>query len=111
MVLTEWDRLVGHEEGIEERVATRVEELLKLDIFKPLALDDLTGITPDCHQRRVTVGRPGLDLVAVLPVGWLSDERITGEGWLKSDRASITKADVLEVIASSEVVPAKAPDK
>ena len=33
MVLTEWDRLAGHEKVIEERVVTWVEELLELDLL------------------------------------------------------------------------------
>ncbi len=31
VVLTEWDRLAGHEKVIEERVVTWVEELLELE--------------------------------------------------------------------------------
>ena len=51
VVLTEWDRLAGHEEVIEERVVTRVEELLKLGRYKPIAVDDLIGTILYGHQR------------------------------------------------------------
>jgi hypothetical protein len=107
MVLTESDRLAGHEKVVEERAVTRVEELLKLGYYKPIAVDDLTGTILDGYQTTAAAKRLGLDLVAVLPVDYLSDERITGEVWPKSGRSSITKADVLEMAASGEVFPAK----
>ena len=88
-------------------MVTRVEELLKLGFYKPIAVDDLTRTILDGYQKTAEAGRLGLDLVAVLPVDYLSDERITGEVWPKSGRASITKADVLEMAASGEVFPAK----
>ena len=78
-----------------------------LGIYKPIVVDDLTGTILDGYQKTAAAGRLGLDLVAVLPVDYLSDERITGEVWPKSGRASITKADVLEMAASGEVFPAK----
>ena len=84
-----------------------MEELLKLGIYKPIVVDDLTGTILDGYQKTAAAGRLGLDLVAVLPVDYLSDERITGEVWPKSGRVSITKADVLEMAASGEVFPAK----
>ena len=107
MVLTGWDRLAGHEKVIKEREVTRVEELLKLGSYKPIAVDDLTGTILDGYQKTAAAGRLGLDLLAVLPVDYLSDEQITGEVWPKSGRASITKADVLEMAASGEVFPTK----
>ena len=107
MVLAEWDRPAGHEKVIEERVVTRVEELLKLGFYQPIAVDDLTGTILDGYQKTAATGRLGLDLATVLPVDYLSDERITGEVWPKSGRASITKADVLEMAAWGEVFPAK----
>ena len=107
MVLTERDRPAGHEKVIEERVATRVEELLKLGFYQPIAVDDLTGTILDGYQKTAATGRLGLDLAAVLPVDYLSDEGITGEVRPKSGRASITKADVLEMAAWGEVFPAK----
>ena len=79
MVLTEWDRIASREEVIEERVATRVEELLKLGSYKPIAVDYLTGTILDGYQKTAAAGRIGLDLLAVLPVDYLSDERITGD--------------------------------
>ena len=88
-------------------MVTRVEELLKLGSYKPIAVDDLTGTILDGYQKTAAAGRLGLDLVEWLPVGYLSDERITREVWPKSGRASITKADVLEMAASGEVFPAK----
>ena len=69
-------------------------------------MDDLTGTILDGYQKTAAAGRIGLDLLAVLPVDYLSDEQITGEVWSKSGRASITKADVLEMAASGEVFPA-----
>ncbi len=107
VVSTEWDRLAGHEEIIEERVATRMEELLKLGYYEPIAVDDLTGTILTGHQETTVTGRLGLDLVAVLAADRLSDERITAEIWPKSGRASITKADVLEIAGSGEVFPAR----
>ena len=88
-------------------MVTRVEELLKLGFYQPIAVDDLTGTILDGYQKTAATGRLGLDLATVLPVDYLSDERITGEVWPKSGRASITKADVLEMAASGEVFPAK----
>lgn len=88
-------------------MVTRVEELLKLGFYKPIAVDDLTRTILDGYQKTAEAGRLGLDLVAVLPVDHPSDERITVEVWPKSGRASITKADVLEMAASGEVFPAK----
>ena len=84
-----------------------MEELLKLGFFKPIAVDDLTGTILDGYQKTAATGRLGLDLATVLPVDYLSDERITGEVWPKSGRASITKADVFEMAAWGEVFPAK----
>ena len=107
MVLAEWDRPPGHEKVIEERVVTRVEELLKLGFYQPIHVDDLTGTILDGYQKTAATGRLGLDLATVLPVDYLSDERITGEVWSKSGRASITEADVLEMAAWGEVFPAK----
>ena len=88
-------------------MVTRVEELLKLGFYKPIAVDDLTRTILDGYQKTAEAGRLGLDLVAVLPVDHPSDERITVEVWPKSGRASITKADVLEMAAWGEVFPAK----
>ena len=82
-------------------------ELLKLGYYKPIAVDDLTGTILDGYQKTAAAGRLGLDLVAVLPGDYLSDERITGEAWPKSGRASMTKTDVLEMVASGEVFSAK----
>ena len=107
MVLTGWDRLAGHEKVIKEREVTRVEELLKLGSYKPIAVDDLTGTILDGYQKTAATGRLGLDPVAVLSVDYLSDERITAEIWPRSGRASITKADVLEIAGSGEVFPAR----
>ena len=107
MVLTESDRLAGHEKVVEERAVTRVEELLKLGYYKPIAVDDLTGTILDGYQKTAAAGRIGLDLLAVLPVDYLSDEQITGAVWSKSGRASITMADVLEMAASGEGFSAK----
>ena len=107
VVSTEWGRLAGDERVIEERVATRVEELLKLGFHKPIAVDDLTGTILDGYQKAAVAGRLGLDLVAALPVDCFLDERIVGEVWPKSTRTSITKAGVLEMAASGEVFPAK----
>ena len=59
-------------------MVTRVEELLKLGFFKPIAVDDLTGTILDGYQKTAATGRHGLDLATVLPVDYLSDERITG---------------------------------
>jgi len=84
-----------------------VEEFLKLGFCRPIAVDDLTGTILGGYQKTATAGRLGLDLVAVLSVDYLSDERITGEVWPKSGRAPITKADVLEMAGSGEVFPAK----
>ena len=86
MVLTEWDRPAGHETVIEERVVTRVEELLKLGFYQPIAVDDLTGTILDGYQKTAATGRLGLDPVAVLSVDYLPDERITGEVWPRSGR-------------------------
>ena len=88
-------------------MATRVGELLRLDVYKLIAVNDLTGTILDGYQKTAATGRLGLDLMAVLPVDYLSDEWIAGEVWLKSARASITKAGVLEMAASGEVFPAK----
>ena len=88
-------------------MVTRVEEFLKLGFFKPIAVDDLTGTILYGHQKTAEAGRPGLDLLALLPVDHPLDERITGEVWPKSGRASITKAEVLEMAASREVFYAK----
>ena len=84
-----------------------MEELLKLGFYKPIAVDDLTGTILAGYQKTAATGRLGLDLVAVLPVDYLSEARITGEVWPKSDRASITKADVLEMAGAGEVFSAK----
>ena len=84
-----------------------MEELLKLGFYKPIAVDDLTGTILDGYQTTAAAKRLGLDLVAVLPVDYLSDERITGEVWPRSGRAPITKADVLEMAGSGEVFSAK----
>ena len=84
-----------------------MDELLKLGFYKPIAVDDLTRTILDGYQKTAEAGRLGLDLVAVLPVDHPSDERITVEVWPKSGRASITKADLLEMAASGEVFPAK----
>ena len=75
---TDWGRLAGDERVIEERVVTRVEEFLKLGFHKPIAVDYLTGSILDGYQKTAVAGRLGLDLVAVLPVDYLSDERIVG---------------------------------
>ena len=88
-------------------MVTRVEELLKLGFYKPIAVDDLTGTILDGYQKTAATGRLGLDPVAVLSVDYLSDERITGEVWPRSGRAPITKADVLEMAGSGEVFSAK----
>ena len=88
-------------------MVTRVEELLKLGFYKPITVDDLTITILDGYQKTAEAGHLGLDLVAVLPVDHPSDERITVEVWPKSGRASITKADLLEMAASGEVFPAK----
>ena len=61
-----------------------MEELLKLGFYKPIAVDDLTGTILDGYQKTAAAGRLGLDLVAVLSVDYLSDERIIGEAWPKS---------------------------
>ena len=90
---------------------TRVEELLKLGYYKPIAVDDLTGTILDGYQTTAAAKRLGLDLVAVLPVDYLSDERIVGEVWPKSTRASITKAGALEMAASGECFRLRAPGK
>ena len=111
MVSTEWGRLAGDERVIEERVATRVEELLKLGFHKPIAVDDLTGTILDGYQKAAVAGRLGLDLVAALPVDCLSDERIVGEVWPKSTRASITKAGALEMAVSGECFGLRPPGK
>ena len=111
VVSTEWGRLAGHERVIEERVTTRVEEFLKLGFHKPIAVDDLTGTILDGYQKTAVAGRLGLDLVAVLPVDYLSDERIAGEAWPKSTQASITKAGVLEMVASGECLRLRPPGK
>ena len=84
VVSTDWGHLAGDERVIEERAVTRVEEFLKLDFRRPIAVDDLTGTILDGYQKTATAGRLGLDLVAVLSVDYLSDERITGEAWPKS---------------------------
>ena len=88
-------------------MVTRVEELLKLGFYKPIAVDDLTITILDGYQKTAEAGHLGLDLVAVLPVDHPSDERITVEVWAKCGRASSTKADLLEMAASGEVFPAK----
>ena len=111
VVKTEWGRLASNERVIEERVDTRVEEFLKLGFHKPIAVDDLTGIILDGYQKAAVDGRLGLDLVAVLPVDYLSDERIVGEVWPKSTRASITKAGALEMAASGECFRLRPPGK
>ena len=49
MVLTEWHHLAGQEELIEERVVNQVEELLKLDYYKRITVDDLTSTILDGH--------------------------------------------------------------
>ena len=64
-------------------MVTRVDELLKLGFYKPIAVDDLTRTILDRYQKTAEAGRLGLDLVAVLPVDHHSDERITVEVWLK----------------------------
>ena len=46
----------------------RVEELLKLGSYKPIAVDDLTGTILDGYQKTAATGRLGLDPVAVLSV-------------------------------------------
>ena len=92
-------------------MATRVEEFLKLGFHKPIAVDDLTGIILDGYQKAAVDGRFGLDLVAVLPVDYLSDERIAGEVWPKSTWASITKSGVLEMAASGECLRLRPPGK
>ena len=84
-----------------------MEEFLKLGFHKPIAVDDLTGIILDGYQKAAVAGRLGLDLVAVLPVDYLSDERITGDPGRNAPRTPITKAEVLEMAASGEVFPAK----
>ena len=88
-----------------------MEELLKLGFYKPIAVDDLTGTILDGYQKTAAAGRIGLDLLAVLPVDYLSDERITGEAWPKSARASITKAGALEMAASGECFRLRPPGK
>ena len=111
VVSTEWGRLAGDERVIEERVATRVEELLKLGFHKPIAVDDLTGTILDGYQKAAVSGRLGLDLVAALPVDCLSDERIVGEVWPKSTRTSIIKAGALEMAVSGECFGLRPPGK
>ena len=92
-------------------MATWVEEFLKLGSHKPAAVDDLTGTILDGYQKAAVDGRLGLDLVAVLPVDYLSDEWIVGEVWPKSTRASITKAGALEMAASGECFRLRPPVK
>ena len=92
-------------------MATRVEEFLKLGFHKPIAVDYLTGSILDGYQKTAVAGRLGLDLVAVLPVDYLSDERIVGEVWPKSIRASITKAGALEMAAYGECFRLRPPGK
>ena len=88
-----------------------MEELLKLGFYKPIAVDDLTGTILDGYQKTAAAGRIGLDLLAVLPVDYLSDERIVGEVWPKSTRASITKAGALEMAAPGKCFRLRPPGK
>ena len=111
MVSTEWGRLAGDERVIEEWVATRVEEFLKLGCYKPIAVDDLTGTILDGYQKTAEAGHLGLDQVAVLPVDHPSDERITVEVWPKSTRTSIIKAGALERAVSGECFGLRPPGK
>ena len=54
-------------------MVTRVEELLKLGFYKPIAVDDLTRTILDGYQKTAEAGLLGLDLVAALSVDHLSD--------------------------------------
>ena len=105
MVLNSWARLVGHEEVIEELVATRVEKLLRLGFFKPIVANDPPGIILDGHHKTAAAKRLGLKLVSALPVEYLQDERIAVEVWSDCGRMSRPKTELVEMAASGWVFP------
>ena len=106
MVLTEWDRLVAHENVIEERVVILVERLLEPGFYKRIVVDCSTGTILNGQHKTAAAGRTGPELVPVLPVDYLLDGRVV-DVWPVCGRVPITKVEVAEMAGSCEVFPPK----
>ncbi|MEE2769093.1 MAG: ParB N-terminal domain-containing protein [Actinomycetota bacterium] len=107
VTLTERERLIPHEEIIEQRVVTRVAKLRELGFYKPIVVDEVTGTILDGHHKTAAAGHLNLDLVPVLLLDYLIDDRITVEVWPGCGRTSITKTEVLDMAASGRVFSPK----
>ena len=72
-----------------------------------LIVDEVTGTILDGHHKTAAAGRLNLDLVPILLLDYLIDDRITVEVWPGCGRTSITKAEVLDMAASGRVFSPK----
>ena len=107
VTLLERGRLIPHEEIIEERVVTRVAKLQDLGFYKPILVDKATDTILDGHHKTAAADRLDLDLVPVILVDYLVDDRITVGVWTGCGRTSITKAQILDMAASGKVFSPK----
>jgi hypothetical protein len=107
VTLRDIDTLVGHEETIDERLATRVDKMERRGFYKPIIVDDASGTILDGHHKTAAARRLGLRRVPVLAVDYLADERIAVDVWPGCGRDRVAKVDVLDMAAAGGLFPPK----
>ena len=107
VVLTELDELLPHEEVIETRVNSRLEKIVEVGFYKPILVDDVTGVILDGHHKNAAAKKLSLDLVPVILVDYMADDRISVDVWPDCGKSSITKKEVTDMAFSGKLFPPK----
>lgn len=101
-------QLLPHEQVLPERLEEMTQKLARRDYFhKPILVDRESNTILDGHHKWTAAGILKLNLVPVVKVDYLTDERIVVEPRPESGTTSITKEEVVAMGRSESVYPPK----